>query len=498
MRKLVIALVLAACSSPKQAAEPTPSSSIAAEPTPADTADQNLELRRQKEKDASTKRLGDAVAAANRGEFRVAIDLASKATALNLENHYAWFVKGQLENQIKDYQAAVESFSQATRVLPEDAKYQFRLGRAHWFAGGAESRIRAHTALERATTLDPKLHLAHYYLGLVYRSQGMPTKAAQSFSTCATLMPSMGLAYSELSKLYIQWRKLDKAEEVLNQGRLLVNDQAQLADIYYSLGIVLGMQGEWPHALWAYNESLRLQPENKDALRQRGFAFAEAGDITHAKADLRAFTAQGVGRAFDLEAANQLLRSHKFQRKISPRAARKTALKPVPLAAASSAGASKLLEVPEFSLPKMVGEAHRVEEMLVQGEPYLGRSIKVRGHIVWIYSCAAASRTPGMSKKALKKLLAEHPERCMRPHFFLSDAKNPKNENWIEVVDVPRKIRADEKEFLGKEVVDNWPAVPVLTLGSEVVVTGTWATRSPTGFINSRGLLVYKALETVP
>jgi hypothetical protein len=155
-------------------------------------------------------------------------------------------------------------------------------------------------------------------------------------------------------------------------------------------------------------------------------------------------------------------------------------------------------EVPDFEVPAMVGDAHRVREMVVQGNPLLDKKVKVRGYIVWIYDCAAAIRTPGMSEKKLRKILREHPENCTRPHFFLADTPKAPEADRIMVVEVPRPIRPDERRVLPKDVVDNWPKVPTLKLGQKVVVSGTWALTSPRGFRDSNGLLVYESIAPAP
>ena len=65
----------------------------------------------------------------------------------------------------------------------------------------------------------------------------------------------------------------------------------------------------------------------------------------------------------------------------------------------------------------------------------------------------------------------------------------------IWVVDVPRPPAKSERQRLSGDALKAWPAVPRLAIGDHVIVTGTWATRSPHNEHNTSGLLVYKSLE---
>jgi len=156
--------------------------------------------------------------------------------------------------------------------------------------------------------------------------------------------------------------------------------------------------------------------------------------------------------------------------------------------------------VPAFEEPKPNPDGtHTVREMRLKGGVYLRSEVKVRGHILWVYDCASAIRTPEMTEKQLKKILTEEPERCDRPNFVLGDASGDTVDKGIQVVDVPRALRKDEKKILPPEDIkareEQFKTMPAFKQGDVVVVTGPWAQTSPGGFTNTRGLLVYGAME---
>ncbi|MBI4511851.1 MAG: hypothetical protein HY698_19615 [Deltaproteobacteria bacterium] len=137
---------------------------------------------------------------------------------------------------------------------------------------------------------------------------------------------------------------------------------------------------------------------------------------------------------------------------------------------------------PNFEEPQTYPDgSHSVLEMRRRGRKFLDQDVRIKGFVLWVYQC-----DPLVAK--------ETPEKCERPHFLLGDTADASETKSLQVVDVPRPPREDEKRVLPKEELANWPAVPVITIGQKVVVEGKWAIRSPKGFVNSDGLLVYANL----
>lgn len=126
---------------------------------------------------------------------------------------------------------------------------------------------------------------------------------------------------------------------------------------------------------------------------------------------------------------------------------------------------------------------------------FLDTTVKVKGYVVFKYDCAAdwEAKEPGNGKK----IATEQPDRCDRPHFYLADQPNASYDKAIWVVEVPRAPREDEKKVYSKEELALWAPEPVYTQGQMIVAEGVWSTRSPIGFVNSDGLLVYKGLTVV-
>src|SRR5215831_6470492 len=167
---------------------------------------------------------------------------------------------------------------------------------------------------------------------------------------------------------------------------------------------------------------------------------------------------------------------------------------------------------PEFVEPKPYPDgSHSVTEMRLKSAKFLDQQVKVTGFVVFKYDLETCTRDVGeklsrqdpklcdgkkdvidCATKLGKKKVADSPDQCDRPYFYLADAPNASFEKSIWVVEVPRPLRDDEKR--DPHLVEEFkkgPPVPQLTVGQKLTVSGGWAIKSPQGFGNSDGLLVY-------
>lgn len=170
---------------------------------------------------------------------------------------------------------------------------------------------------------------------------------------------------------------------------------------------------------------------------------------------------------------------------------------------------------PDFVEPKPYPDgSHTVTEMRLKGRKLLDTPVKITGFVVFKYDlgtcatdlgekmvkqdpnlCAGKKDIVECQTKVGQKAVAETPDQCERPYFYLADAANASFEKSLWVVEVPRPLRDDEKKDpVLVEQFKKGPQPPVLKVGDKVTVTGTWAIKSPGGFGNSDGLLVYQEL----
>jgi hypothetical protein len=187
---------------------------------------------------------------------------------------------------------------------------------------------------------------------------------------------------------------------------------------------------------------------------------------------------------------------------VSPSACKKDELQGAKAEVEETSIKLDLPPVPEFAAPAANPDGtHSIQEMRLKGAKFLDTDVRVKGYVIWIYDCATAIRTPEMSEKDLLKLMADEPERCSRPNFYLGDTPETPADKGIWVVEVPRAPRPDEKKALPdeqlREMETQFKAVPLFKVGDQVAVNGKWALTSPKGFRNSDGLLVFATMENL-
>jgi hypothetical protein len=139
---------------------------------------------------------------------------------------------------------------------------------------------------------------------------------------------------------------------------------------------------------------------------------------------------------------------------------------------------------------------------------YLDKDVQVRAYMLEVYECpeeqrkcndALAAKTKKEKKRELKHgglpgkggatPAAEMKgggacRPCDQPHFFLGDTPTTKLDHGLLVADYPVK---DWKT--------NKPKPLVVKPGTQVIVTGTFAINSMTGFAASDGLIIHKKLQ---
>jgi hypothetical protein len=168
---------------------------------------------------------------------------------------------------------------------------------------------------------------------------------------------------------------------------------------------------------------------------------------------------------------------------------------------------------PEFPDPKPYSaDSHSVTEMRLKGQNMLDKELKITGYVVFKYDLETCANDVGekmvkqdpklcegkkdvidCTKKVGQKAVTDSPDQCDRPYFYLADAPNASFEKSLWVVEVPRPLREDEKKDPQLvEAFKKGPPVPTITVGQKLTVSGKWAIKSPQGFGNSDGLLVYE------
>jgi tetratricopeptide (TPR) repeat protein len=319
-----LCILLAACFSPQRVAlGPTPAQSLPSAPSQSSDAlfaepRRLLQQGKNEEALAQLQKLAAAnpdmrglsheigIAYYKGGDYLKAIDAFKKASTENpqdneavqllglsnylagrpadaiplLEKVQAWYPRANVDAsyilgvcyiQTKDYPQARKAFARMFDVAPDSAA-------AYLFTARVLLRQEfdpiAEEYAQKATALDPKLPLAHFFLGELHLYKSKIPEAIADFQAELALNPGHAATYYKLADAYSRIQKFDEAERLLQRSIWL---DSTSTGAYILLGKVLEKKGEAELAVRALQHALSVDPNNSVAHHLLGQAYQDMG-----------------------------------------------------------------------------------------------------------------------------------------------------------------------------------------------------------------------------
>ena len=272
------------------------------------------ELKRLESSDPGLKGLDTefGVAFYKTGDYLKAIDALKKASAedpddkeaiqlLGLSNYLAgrpadaipllekvqgWYSRANVDAsyilgicyiQTKNYDQARKAFARMFEVPPDSAA-------AYLFTARVLLRQEfdpiAEEYAKKATALDPKLPLAHFFLGELHLYKSKIPEAIADFQAELELNPGHAATYYKLADAYSRIQKFDDAERMLQRSIWL---DATSTGPYILMGKVLEKKGEAELAVRALQHALAMDPNNTVAHHLLGQAYQDMGRTSDAE-----------------------------------------------------------------------------------------------------------------------------------------------------------------------------------------------------------------------
>ena len=193
----------------------------------------------------------------------------------------ATYILGQCYIQAKDYPQARTAFARMFGV-PRDsaASYLFtaRMLLRQEFDPIAEEYA------QKAIALDPKLPLAHFFLGELHLYKSRIPEAISDFQQELALNPGHAPTYYKLADAYSRIQKFDDAERLLQRSIWL---DATSTGPYILMGKVLQKKGETELAVRALQHALSMDPNNSVAHHLLGQTYRDMGKSEDAERELK-------------------------------------------------------------------------------------------------------------------------------------------------------------------------------------------------------------------
>jgi tetratricopeptide (TPR) repeat protein len=194
----------------------------------------------------------------------------------------ASYILGVCYIQTKDYPQARKAFARMFDVAPESAA-------AYLFTARVLLRQEfdpiAEEYANKAIALDPKLPLAHFFLGELHLYKSKIPEAITDFQAELAINPGHAATYYKLADAYTRVQKFDEAERLLQRSIWL---DSTSTGAYILLGKVLEKKGEAQLAARALQHALSVDPNNSVAHHLLGQAYQDMGRTADAERERRA------------------------------------------------------------------------------------------------------------------------------------------------------------------------------------------------------------------
>ena len=193
----------------------------------------------------------------------------------------ASYILGLCYIQTKDYPKARKAFARMFEVPPDSAaSYLFtaRMLLRQEFDPIAEEYA------QKAIAIDPKLPLAHFFLGELHLYKSRIPEAINDFQQELALNPGHAPTYYKLADAYSRIQKFDDAERLLQRSIWL---DATSTGPYILMGKVLQKKGETELAVRALQHASSMDPNNSVTHHLLGQAYRDLGRNEDAERELK-------------------------------------------------------------------------------------------------------------------------------------------------------------------------------------------------------------------
>jgi tetratricopeptide (TPR) repeat protein len=193
----------------------------------------------------------------------------------------ASYVLGICYIQTMDYENARKAFATMYGVAPDSAASHLFLARMLLRQGF--DPIAEKEAL-KATSIDPRLPMAHFLLGEMYIFKSRIPEAIKELEAELAINPADGTTYYRLADAYTRVLRWDDAERLLQRSIWL---DSTASGPYILMGKVLLKKNEPTLAARSLDRALSMDPSNYIAHYLRGEAYRAVGKTAEADAELK-------------------------------------------------------------------------------------------------------------------------------------------------------------------------------------------------------------------
>jgi tetratricopeptide (TPR) repeat protein len=200
-----------------------------------------------------------------------------------------WFEKGYKYGEAKNYDEAIQCYTEAIRLKPDYADAYNNRGNARYNRGDFAAAIKDYN---EAIRLEPDHALAYNNRGLALYAKGDFAAAIKDYSEAIRLKPDYASAY--YNRGLARNAKGDFAAAIKDYSEA-IRLQPDDASAYYNRGLAHKAQGDFAAAIKDYSEAIRLRPDHANAYYNRALEWKKKEDYGKAIADYQKYLELGGG-----------------------------------------------------------------------------------------------------------------------------------------------------------------------------------------------------------
>ena len=206
------------------------------------------------------------------GDLAAAVEAYSNALTLSPEDNQARDEYASLLIETRQPARAIQESQRVLRNSPKDLNAQLNIGYANLKAGDFQ---KAEVAYRGAVVSDANSPAAHYDLGLALKMQDQFDSAQKEFHSSIALDPSLAEAHYALGLIAWQSGDFDNMIEEMNAALAV---RPSYAEAHYLLGIALKSKEDLAGAVRELKEAIRLDPSTPGPYNTLGQILRVQGD----------------------------------------------------------------------------------------------------------------------------------------------------------------------------------------------------------------------------
>jgi len=195
----------------------------------------------------------NGIVAYDKHEYANAIEIFTKAIALNSKSTYAYIYRGLAYSEIREFDKAISDCDAAILI---DQNYYLPYYNKGVNLNDSGRKEEALVCYKKATELNEKYDGAWYNMGVLLKGLDRKQEALNAYNKAVEANPKLDSAYYNMAMLL---ETLERKEEALNAYDKAVEANPNHDNAYYNKGLLLSKLDRNEEALDAYNKAIAIQ-----------------------------------------------------------------------------------------------------------------------------------------------------------------------------------------------------------------------------------------------